>query len=278
MATRKRSLATGWYPNSALECDKSIAGFLEGFTPPQGNWLAGVAPHAGWYFSGKAAARVIKTLASGSQPARVVVYGGHLPAENKPIIYMEDEWETPYGAVAMDADFAEFLVTSGEAMPAAARFADNTVEIQLPFVRNFFPEIPVIAVHSPASQGAVHLSSILDGLLKEKGLTAVYIGSADLTHYGPNYNFSPKGIGPDAVAWVKNENDKSLINKALAMDSTGLLHEAAHNRNTCSAGPIASVIASAAARGVSQGKLLEYYTSYDVMPNSSFVGYAAILY
>ena len=31
-------------------------------------------------------------------------------------------------------------------------------------------------------------------------------------------------------------------------------------------------------RGVTEGSLLDYYTSYDVMPNSSFVGYAAIVY
>lgn len=278
MSTRRRALPGGWYPTSALECDKSIVEFLEGFNPPQGTWLGGVAPHAGWYFSGRAAARVIKTLAASSKPDRVVLYGGHLGPGSKPIVYTEDEWETPFGPVSMDSDLAGGLAASGEAMPASARFADNTVEIQMPFVKSFFPLVPVIAVHSPSSASAVRLSSALDEALKGKGLTAVYIGSADLTHYGPNYGFTPKGTGPEAVTWVKNENDKSLIDRAVAMDSTGLLEEAAQKHNTCSAGPIASVIASASARGISQGRLLEYYTSYDIMPNSSFVGYAAIVY
>ncbi len=278
MSTRRRTLPGGWYPTSAFECDKSIVEFLEGFSPPQGTWIGGVAPHAGWYFSGRAAARVIKTLAASAKPDRVVVYGGHLGGASKPVIYTEDEWETPLGSVMMDSELAGELAASGEAMPAAARFADNTVEIQLPFVKNFFPQVPVIAVHSPASAAAVRLSSALDSALKNRGLTAVYLGSADLTHYGPNYGFTPKGTGPEALAWVKNDNDRSLIDKAVAMDSTGLLEEAAQRHNTCSAGPIASVIASAAARGVSQGRLLEYYTSFDVMPNSSFVGYAAIVY
>ena len=278
MSTRRRALPGGWYPTSALECDKNIAGFLEGFRPPAGTFVGGVAPHAGWYFSGKAAARVMKTLAAPSKPDRVVVYGGHLGARNKPIIYMEDEWETPFGPVKMDPDIARELSASGEAMPAAARFADNTVEIQMPLVKNFFSDVPVIAVHSPSSAAALQLSSALDAALKNRGLKAVYIGSADLTHYGPNYGFSPMGIGLEAVAWVKNENDRSLIDRAVAMDSTALLEEAAQKHNTCSAGPIASVIASAASRGVSRGRLLDYYTSYDIMPDSSFVGYAAIVY
>jgi hypothetical protein len=30
--------------------------------------------------------------------------------------------------------------------------------------------------------------------------------------------------------------------------------------------------------GAEKGMLLEYYTSYDIMPDDSFVGYAVIIY
>ena len=115
-------------------------------------------------------------------------------------------------------------------------------------------------------------------MLAEKGLSAVFLGSSDLTHYGPNYGFSPKGTGSDAVDWVKNENDRSIIDKAVSMDAIGVIEDQRTRRNTCSAGPIASVVTSAADRGIAGGTLIEYYTSYDVMPGSSFVGYAAIVY
>jgi AmmeMemoRadiSam system protein B len=124
----------------------------------------------------------------------------------------------------------------------------------------------------------MRLATEVDALLSENGLTVVYIGSADLTHYGPNYGFTPRGKGEAAVKWVKEENDRSLIDKALAMDASGLLGDAAARHNTCSAGPIAAVVASAARHGIKKGTLLEYYTSYDVTPDSSFVGYAAIVY
>ncbi len=277
MITRRRALPGGWYPGSADECNREIDAFLGGFKPPEGAWVGGVVPHAGWYFSGRAAARVMSTIGRSTHPDRVVIYGGHLSSGN-PIIYTEDAWETPLGPQPLDSSLADELVSAREAMSAGRDFSDNTVEIQLPLVRRFFPDVPVIAVHSPASEGAVILGAALQALLNDRGLSAVYIGSADLTHYGPNYGFVPKGTGADAVKWVKEENDHSLIEKALAMDAKGLINDAKLKHNTCSAGPIASVVTSVSKHGVNKGHLLEYYTSYDVMPNTSFVGYAAILY
>jgi MEMO1 family protein len=278
MTMRKRALPRGWYPGTADECNKEISVFLQGFKPPEGTWRGAVVPHAGWYFSGKAAAKSISTLSSSGSVDRVVLYGGHLPATSDPIVYTEEWWETPLGPQPMDALIAASLVNQGRATAASRMFSDNTVEIQLPLIKRFFPEVPLVAVHAPSSMTAVGLAHVVGDVLASKGLTAAYIGSADLTHYGPNYGFVPKGVGQAAVQWVKEDNDRALIEKALAMDAENLLNDARTKHNTCSAGPIAAVIASVAKLGVKQGKLLDYYTSYDVMPDSSFVGYAAIVY
>lgn len=182
------------------------------------------------------------------------------------------------GALPLDSGFARDLISSGEATPAGLTYADNTVEVELPMVGHFFPDVPVIAVHAPSSDRAVRLGNAVATMLESKKLSAVYLGSADLTHYGPNYGFTPHGTGVSAVEWVKADNDRVLIDKALVLDATGLLKEAHAKKNTCSAGPIAAVMASVSRAGVTKGRLLEYYTSYDVMANSSFVGYAAIVY
>ncbi len=278
MSMRKRALPRGWYPGTADECNREIDGYLQGFTPAEGTWHGGIVPHAGWYFSGRAAAKVISTLASSARADRVVLYGGHLQGASDPVMYTEDWWETPFGPQPMDGQTAGVLVSQRKAVAASRMFNDNTVEIQVPLIRRFFPDVPLIAVHAPSSMTAVNLALAVAEALAAKGLTAVYIGSADLTHYGPNYGFAPKGTGHAAVQWVKEENDRSLIDQALAMDSEGLLTDAGVKHNTCSPGPIAAVITSVARLGVKQGKLLDYYTSYDVMPDSSFVGYAAIVY
>lgn len=278
MSVRRRTLPPGWYPESADDCSMEIHSFLKGFTPPEGKWWGGIAPHAGWYFSGRAAARVMYAVSGAFQPDRVVIYGGHLPGGSRPVAYLDESWETPFGLLPMDSSLAGELVEAGEASAAAGSFSDNTVEVLLPFVRRFFPQSSVIAVHAPASTQAVRLGEAVADLLADKGLSAVFIGSADLTHYGPNYGFAPEGVGEAAVRWVKEMNDRSLIDKALAMDAGGLLQDARMKHNTCSPGPFASVMASVARRNVLSGTLLDYYTSYDIMPGSSFVGYAAILY
>ncbi len=278
MKVRSRSLPTGWYPDSAVECKREIDDFLRGFTPPEGAWIGGVVPHAGWYFSGKLAARVISVLSGARSPDRVVVYGGHLGGNSTPMVYTEDVWETPMGTQALDAELAQELIAKGHAVDPGPGFTDNTVEIQLPILKRFFDGVPLIATHSPSSEEAVQFAAAVDELLKSRGLSAVFLGSADLTHYGPNYGFTPHGTGPSAVKWVKDENDHSLIRQAIAMDAQGLLQDPRAKRNTCSAGPIASVIESAVRNGAKEGKLIEYYTSSDIMPGASFVGYAGIIF
>ncbi len=278
MTTRRRILPSGWYPAAARECARDIEEFLRDFEVLPGNWIGGIAPHAGWFFSGRAAARMMRTLSESGKVDRVIVYGGHLPGGERPIVYTEDSWETPFGPISMDSDLAEEVISKGGGIAAPADFGDNTVEVLLPFVRHFYPEALLVALHSPSSETAVELGRAVQAIVAQRNLSAVYVGSADLTHYGPNYGFTSQGKGSSALQWVREENDRSLIDRALAMDPAGVIKNARTRKNTCSAGPIASVISSAARHGVESGTLLEYYTSYDIMPNSSFVGYAAILY
>jgi AmmeMemoRadiSam system protein B len=87
-----------------------------------------------------------------------------------------------------------------------------------------------------------------------------------------------KGIGPQAVEWVKNVNDRGFVVEALRMDAEALLKHAEENGSACSAGAAAAALTTCKALGAEKGTLIDYYTSYDVMPDASFVGYAGIVY
>jgi AmmeMemoRadiSam system protein B len=145
-------------------------------------------------------------------------------------------------------------------------------------IKYFFPEAKLLPIRSPMSLEADGLGKEVAEVAKEKGLSILAIGSTDLTHYGPNYGFMTKGIGPSSVEWVKKMNDKGFIDRALDMDVKGLLKHSQENDSACSAGAAASAIATCKALGAEKGTLLDYYTSYDIMPDDSFVGYAGILY
>ena len=102
------------------------------------------------------------------------------------------------------------------------------------------------------------------------------IGSTDLTHYGPNYDFTPRGTGPDALAWVREHNDRRLLDCLLGLRHNEALELAQRERSACSAGAAVAAARYAELRGAASGRLLEYATSHDRHPGSSFVGYAAI--
>jgi len=281
MNRRKRSLPRGWYPADKKECQREIESYLKGWSPSQlqlSKGLGGIIPHAGWYFSGKLAARVFHALKLKSKVEVVVLYGGHLSMEDFPRVVMEEACETPFGDIEIDTDFVKSLMKRIDVKKESPTSGDNTIEIQLAMVKYFFPEAKLVAIRSPLSLKADALGKEVAEVAKEVGLSILAIGSTDLTHYGPNYGFLSKGIGPASVEWVKKENDKGFIDQALKMDAAGLLHHALENDSACSAGAAISAMATSKAMGAEKGILLDYYTSYDIMPDDSFVGYAGILY
>ena len=226
MRTRDRMLPVGWYPASVSACKAEIEHFIMGTTPlPPGTTVyGGIVPHAGWHFSGKAAARVFFLAAKARQPQVVCVFGGHLGGNSPPLLVADDAWETPLGDLTLATEFYQPLakrLTLREEYPG-----DNTIEVQLPLVKYFFPQAKVLALRAPHSSTAIELGQAVAAVAKELKVSILVFGSTDLTHYGPNYGFAPKGYGPEAVKWVKEVNDKKFIDQALKLDGPGMLKTA----------------------------------------------------
>ena len=278
---RKRQLPRGWYPFDGKDCRSEIESYIEGWSrpaslPEQG--LGGIVPHAGWYFSGKLSARVLFSLKSNKKTDLIVLYGGHMGPDDLPRVVPEESCETPLGDIDIDQDFLRTVIKEVEVKKESPSSGDNTVEVQLAMIKYFFPDARLFTIRPPFSIKAMDLGRNIARIAKEKGLSILAIGSTDLTHYGPNYGFMSKGTGPASVDWVKNVNDKGFVDYAVKMDAKGLLDHALKNSSACSAGAAASVIATCEALGSKKGILLDYYTSYDVMRDDSFVGYAGIVY
>jgi len=104
------------------------------------------------------------------------------------------------------------------------------------------------------------------------------IGSTDLTHYGYNYGFTSKGTGKEAVDWVRNENDRRVIDAMLALEPEQVIAEARANQNACCAGAAATAIEAGKHLGADCADTIAYATSYDKSPGDSFVGYVGIVF
>jgi len=281
MTQRKRSLPRGWYPLDRGECERDIQSFLEGWSPPaavSGKRWGGIVPHAGWFFSGRLTARVFHTLKPKGKVDAVVLYGGHLAPNDSPKIVLEETWETPLGEIEIHKAFTEKLMKRLEAKRESPSSGDNTIEVQLAMIKYFFPGAKMVGLRSPLSLRAIEIGEEVAKLAKEEGVSIVAIGSTDLTHYGPNYGYVAKGLGPASVEWVKKENDQRFIIEALRMNAEGMLKHAAEHDSACSAGAAASAVTTCKKLGAEKGMLLEYFTSYDILPDESFVGYAGIVY
>ncbi len=236
--------------------------------------VAGVAPHAGWQFSGSVAAKVFARLDPNA--ATVVIVGGHLHSGDAVVAADEDCYETPQGN--RDAD-TELLARLGQEVALQPDLvADNTVEVQLGLAAHFFPGSRVLGMRAPPSEGSYELGGLLYRAALELDRTVVIVGSTDLTHYGPNYGFSPAGEGRRAVEWVRNTNDARMIEALVGMDPSLAVNRAQEERSACSVGGALVAMGFAAARGIQRGRVIDYLTSYDVRPDASFVGYAGIVY
>jgi len=283
MGVRKADFAGSWYPGTESEIRKVIETYsYESVpcTPFQKGILGGIVPHAGWYYSGQIAFNVIKCLKESEQPDVVVIFGRHLHSGSPAYIMKDGAWNTPLGDLEIDGDFGEMLAKEFKfTVETATKYEqDNTIELQLPFVKYLFPRVKILPVGVPPNKTSITIGERISGIAAETKRKIYVIGSTDLTHYGYNYGNIPMGTGKKAVDWVKNENDKRMIDLILSMHPEDVISEALTNSNACCSGAVAAAIAAIKKLGATRAEKIIYRTSYDVRPDDSFVGYAGIVF
>jgi AmmeMemoRadiSam system protein B len=271
MRIREYSLPSGWYPRDSAE----ISRFLTDFTGQKVQYRAAVSPHAGWFYSGRLAARAISGMAVQAQT--IVVLGGHLPAGRQPLFALEDAVRTPLGPMPIDGELRALL--QKELDGEEDRWQDNTIEVLLPMARFFFPSAMLLWLRLPAESSSFEAGKAVARAAEKLNRKVNVLASTDLTHYGANYGFTPQGSGPAALKWVKEVNDRNFIRALESGDPQEVLRRAGQDQSSCSPGAVLGAMGFAQAVGLSTARLLEYATSADVSGGEeiphSFVGYAA---
>ena len=213
-------------------------------------------------------------------PDTLVIFGRHLHPGANNYIMAEGIWSTPLGDLEIDNELAERLVEEFSfTIETTTRFdQDNTIELQLPFIKYFFNDVKIVAMGVPPAKSSLEIGRAVVEIAKGLQMRINVIGSTDLTHYGRNYGFTSAGTGARAVDWVRNENDRRIIDTMLDMDTEAVINEALSRQNACCAGAAATAIEAAKRLGADQAESIAYASSFDKSPGDSFVGYTGIVF
>ncbi len=286
MGVKPAAFAGSWYPGTGNACKKAITEFLNSGEISSGS-IGGIVPHAGWSYSGSIACRVIASLVpqDSSIPDTIVLFGAHMHPFSTPVVLESGAVETPLGEIQVDEPLTRLMVervlhskNEMHSLPPSQFPDENTLELQYPFIRHFFPDSKIVVCGVPPSKLAFLIGETAVTCATDLGRTIRIIGSTDMTHYGPNFGFEPVGTGESAVEWVKTENDAQAILAFEDMDMAAIITQGLSNRNMCCAGAAAAAVAACKKRGAVKGVCLEYASSYDISRGSNFVGYCGMTF
>ena len=274
---RPSALAGPWYPEDPDELRSMVDDFLAAVSAPDlcGELRALIAPHAGYRFSGYAAAAAFKCIGD-QEFARVVILA---PAHSVPLrgcsVPAYSAYRTPLGDVPLDAAACAALrrhpLISDQ---RRAHRSEHSIEIELPFLQRTleqFSIVPVLVGHLEEDE-VEELAAALRPLLDESTLL---VASSDFTHYGARFGYQP--FASDVENQLRNL-DFGAFSAILSGEAGQLLD---YKRRTgitaCGALPIAVLLAAVGDR--TQSMLLSYYNSAQITGDSSeSVSYGAFCF
>jgi hypothetical protein len=284
-----------FYPADARACRETALGLLDAArarVEQARNVIGGepglgaIVPHAGWICSGAIAAESIVALAV-QRPVvdLVVVFGAiHTPIQiDRAVFDSHERWAVPGGESAVTVPLRQELSASSALFVTDDRFhfREHAVEVELPLIQAAWPRARILPVEVPPEVSAVEMGKVVARAVNAAGLSAVYLASSDLTHYGTNYRFTPAGVGQPAMAWML-DNDRRVLRVVTDMTPEKIIPEVRTHNNACGAGAIAAMMSACLERGAKKAIVLRHASSYQTLasvapqPPDNAVGYAAV--
>ena len=280
MKNRGAFFAGQFYPAEKEDLKKEIEGsFLSEFGPGKlpdkknkKQTKGVICPHAGYQFSGPAAAFSYKEIAESEKADTYVILG---PSHSGlPSCTSLEGWETPLGISKNDAEFGKTLGKFGINANEKAHSKEHSIEVQLPFLQFVHPDAKIAPVIAGHDMNYREIALAITKTAKELKRKIIIICSSDFTHFGPAYRYTPFSENIKENVY-KLDND--AINAIKSMDPEKFIRHIQEKQATiCGQMPIAVIIEALKAK---KAKLLKYYTSGDIIGDyKNSVGYASIVF
>ncbi|CAE6423817.1 unnamed protein product [Rhizoctonia solani] len=202
MSTRRATHAGSWYTDNTETLDSQLDGWLalvqdgalEGFHPPVTGCKAIIAPHAGYSYSGPAAAWAYKSIDT-TGIKRVFILGpSHHVYLNSCALSKCQSYETPIGPLPLDLDTITKLRETGafKDMDIGTDEDEHSIEMHLPYVRKIFAGLDIKVI--PVLVGAIdqeqeaEFGALLAPYLAEPDTICVV--SSDFCHWGTRFSYT----------------------------------------------------------------------------------------
>ncbi|MFC2033426.1 AmmeMemoRadiSam system protein B [Chloroflexota bacterium] len=263
---RNPAVAGQFYPESASQLKKMIAE-LVGENAEKEDVIGAVSPHAGYPYSGPVAGATISRI---KLKDTCILLGPSHTGMGKPLSIMtEGAWQTPLGKLEIDSELGRKILAISSYLEedTLAHQYEHSIEVQIPFLQYFKPDIRIVPIALAFADGDVYkeIGREIAQAVKELNREVVIIASSDMTHYEPQESAGRK--------------DTQAINAILDLNEDELLKRVAElNISMCGYAPTVSLISAAKELGANKAELVKYQTSGDTTGDySSVVGYAGII-
>lgn len=267
-----------WFPADGGRLRTAVETFIAEAAGSAGDGVAlaaGIAPHAGYAYSGGVAGHTYRALREsarqGNGPDLVIVLGFSHRVPFEGVAWLDaDAIRSPLGDITVDRAFME---TVRDRLPGVFFDVDlhdgeHSAENQLPFLQVAVPGVPV-AVGLIGGHAAGRPEALAAALCAAAaGRRLFVLASTDLLH--------------DADYDRVRASDARTLRMMERLDSEGLNKAWSYETQVCCGiGPVLTAVETARLAGCRQGRLLFYCNSGDIDPSGRgqwVVGYGAMVF
>ncbi|KIK75851.1 hypothetical protein PAXRUDRAFT_835535 [Paxillus rubicundulus Ve08.2h10] len=194
--------AGSWYESDAQVLGGQLSGWLaavkhipeHNFTPPVAGSRAIIAPHAGYMWSGRAAAWAYSSIDT-TGIKRVFILGpAHHVHLNRCDVSGCDYYVTPLGNLLLDKDTIGKLLKTGKfgTMSIDTDKDEHSIEMHLPYVRQIFKDsditvVPILVGSINSTQEKTYGSILAPYLADPENF---FVISSDFCHWGRSYGYT----------------------------------------------------------------------------------------
>lgn len=227
-----------------------------------------VSPHAGYTYSGQTAAYSYNQLRGKSYKRVVIISPSHTEYFPGVSIFNGDAYETPFGILDVDKEFADKLVENSKSifLGSQGHRKEHALEVQLPFLQTVLKDFKIVPIVM-GDQGNIYIDELAKNLANIADDDTLIVASSDLSHF----HSKDEADHLDSVVEERINNfDFENLQKDLAE----------HNCEACGGGPVIAMMKAAALKKINHSVVLHRSDSGDVTGDTKeVVGYlSAVIY